>query len=182
MNKKRNESTTIIFEHNLEQAKQILAEIARLKRNIAAVESDMNNSICRIRNAANAFAKPRRERLHLLVESLAMIAEKNKEHAFCKKRSIATPFGNFGFRRSKEIRPTKDQKWGEVLERIQKYGLQEAIRIRVDINRERLHEWPDALLKKVGAMRVEKDSFWYELREDALPIFAPEKSTGEVQQ
>ncbi|MBF0370678.1 MAG: host-nuclease inhibitor Gam family protein [Magnetococcales bacterium] len=166
--RKRIKPKSPVIVRDLEHANQVLGEIAHLKRNISAIETDMNQSIDRIKAAAEAFAAPRRSRLDALTAGLTAFAEYHKEGLFKKKRSVDLAFGHLGFRRSSEIKPKPRSKWALILNRIKELGYRDAIRIREDVNREALRDWPEERLAMVGARRMDKDLFWFELKEEGL--------------
>ncbi len=133
---------------DLAQANQTLAEIAVLKR--------------------EAQAAARQARIEALESGLAAFAEFGKAELFKDRRTCELDFGRLGFRRSSEVRPKPRNTWAAVLGRVKELGLVEAVRVREDVNREALRQWPEARLELVGARRVEKDVFWCEVNEEAL--------------
>jgi hypothetical protein len=44
----------------------------------------------------------------------------------------------------------------------------EAVRVKEEVNKEEMAAWPDERLALVGARRVEKDQFWYEVDQDSI--------------
>ncbi|MBF0125702.1 MAG: host-nuclease inhibitor Gam family protein [Magnetococcales bacterium] len=165
---KRVKPENIVHVRDLQQANAALGEIAQLQRNIEIIETDMNESIDRIKRAADAFAAPRRARLESLANGLSAFAEFNKGTLFEKRRGVELSFGVLGFRRSSEIKPKGRGTWAQVLDRIKELGVGEAIRIREDVNRELLRGWPEERLELLGVSRIEKDLFWYELKTTSL--------------
>lgn len=157
-----------VYIRDLEHANKMLAEIARLKRNIAAIEADMNHSIDRIKQAAETFSVPRRGRIRALVNGLRVFAEERKSTLFADRRALAVPFGLLGFRRSMEIKPQSPGEWDCVLEELESLGLLDGIRMRLAMDKSRLRGWDDARLAGKGAKRVETECFWYELKSENL--------------
>ncbi|MEO5376238.1 MAG: host-nuclease inhibitor Gam family protein [Magnetococcus sp. DMHC-6] len=158
----------LIIVRDLNHANAILGEIAGLKRKISAIEADMNTSIERIKTAAEAFASPRRIRLEALANGLAAFAEYHKTEMFTHRRSIPLNFGVIGFRRANEIKPKPSIKWLDVLQKLKELGLFSAIRQREEINKDALRHWSEEQLDQIGAQRLEKDQFWYEIKEEIL--------------
>lgn len=165
---KRVKPENIVHVRDLQQANVVLGEMAQLKRNIDIIEADMNESIDRIKRAADAFSAPRRTRLEALANGLLAFAEFNKETLFGKRRGLELSFGMLGFRRSSEIKPHGRGTWAQVLDKIKELGIGEAIRIREDVNRETLRGWPEERLELLGVQRMDKDVFWYELKSTLL--------------
>lgn len=162
---KRTDLGQPVWLQNLEQADQALAEIAQLRRNINAIETDKKLSILQIRKVADQFTQPRRARLKRLIISLMKFTERHQAtNSSGKQQPISTPSGTFGLRNSTKTRPKAPCKWKTVLKRIHTNGFQDAIRVHRKINRKRLHEWPDCQLEKVGVERIEEECFWYNLQ------------------
>jgi len=96
----------------------------------------------------------------------AQLLEKGR--LFVGKRSVDLDYGKLGWRKSTEIKPAAKTTWAMILGRLRELAFGEAIRIKEEVNREVLHEWPEERLELVGARRVEKDTFWYEIDEAKL--------------
>ncbi len=165
---KRIKPENLVHIRDLKQANAALGEISQLKRNIEIIEADMNESIDRIKRAADAFSAPRRTRLEALANGILAFAEFNKEILFDKRRGIELSFGGFGFRRSSEIRPKGRGTWAQVLDKIKELGSHEVIRIREDVNRDQLRGFSDEKLELLGVKRIEKDIFWYEIKTETI--------------
>ncbi|WP_457571290.1 host-nuclease inhibitor Gam family protein [Desulfovulcanus sp.] len=153
---------------DLQQANQAMAEIKELKRSLEQIEHDLNDTIDRAKANAEAKAAPIQSRLEALENGLLAFAEYNKEELFAKKRTVEVMHGLLGYRRSKEIKTKPKITWAMVLGKIKELGFKEAIRIKEQVNKEELRTWTDERLNLIGARRVEKDSFWYEVKEENL--------------
>ena len=153
---------------NLAQANQALAEIAVLKRRIEAVNARLNDEIDRLKAQAEAEAAPLASRLESLENGLLAFAEFNKDELFKDRRSRELDYGTLGYRRSTQLKPMPRHTWAMVLGKIEELGFSEAVRVKKDVDREALRTWPDERLELVGARRVEKDTFWYEVKEEEI--------------
>lgn len=165
---RRNKPDNLVPVRDLQEANTVLGEIAQLKRNIDAIEADMNDTIDRIKRSAEAFSAPRRARLDALTNGLLAFAEFNKATLFARRRGIELSFGVLGFRRSNALKPAGRGTWAQVLEKIKALGVTEALRVREEVNRESLRGWPEERLEMLGVRRVEKDLFWYEVNVESL--------------
>lgn len=145
-----------------------MAEIGAINRRIAEFESMMNEEIDRIKAGAEAEVEPLLRQKKEMEDGLTAFAEYNKNELFAKKRSVELDFGTLGYRRSKEIKPKPKHTFAMVLGRLKEMGFNMAIRIKETVNKEELHEWPDERLDLVGARRVDKDVFWFELNEEKI--------------
>lgn len=155
---------------DLEAADKALARLAELKRTVDAENLRLNEAIDRLKaNVAEVTASPLAEAA-ALEAALASFAETRKPDLFAKLRSQTLTFGVIGFRRSSEVKPQPKTTWGTIKERIKALVTGQdgdpfaaAIRVKEDVNRDVLKEWPEERLTSVGARIVAKDSFYYEL-------------------
>lgn len=154
--------------NNLEQADDLLREMAVCSRAIESIRSTMNQAIDDAKAQAKEQAATHAARLKELEESLAAYATYQKAELFKARKSVTRVFGTFGFRKSTEIKPLAKQTWGSIMEQLKSLGLTHAIRTKEEVNKETLQEWPDERLEKVGARRVSEDRFWVEVDQAAL--------------
>lgn len=168
MAKRRSKPTDVPVVRNLEQANEVLAELAAHKRELDQINGALNERIDQAKAAAEEKAAPVRDRVTALEVGLTSFAEHHKGDLFGKKRSVDLSFGRFGFRRSTQVKPVTRTTWAVVLERLKNLGMRDAIRVKEQPNKEVLREWPDERLAQVCVRRVEHDDFWYELDEAEL--------------
>ncbi|MEZ5571202.1 MAG: host-nuclease inhibitor Gam family protein [Halioglobus sp.] len=154
--------------NNLEQADDLLREMAECSRKIESIKSAMNQVIDDAKSEAKELAATSQARLSELEESLAAYATYQKAELFKSRKSVTRVFGTFGFRKSTEIKPQTKNTWGGILDQLKSLGMNHAIRIKEEVNKETLQEWPDERLEKVGARRVVEDKFWVEVDQAAL--------------
>lgn len=150
---------------DLSQANAALAEIAEIKRELSAIEVDMNEAIDRLKAQAEAQAAPLQAKIKVLEGGLQAFAEYNKKSLFTDKRSKELDYGTIGYRKSSQIKPKAKTTWEMVLGRLKDLKFLSAIRTRDEVAKEELATWPNERLDLVGARRVEKDQFWYEIDE-----------------
>lgn len=152
---------------DLEQANAALAEIAELKRRIAAIESGMNEAIDAIKADGEAEAAPLQAQVKSIEGGLQAFAEYNRA-MFKDRRSRELDHGAIGFRKSREIKPASRTTWQMVLGKLKELAFSEAIRTKEEVNKDELSTWPDERLTLVGARRVKKDLFWYEIHQETI--------------
>lgn len=165
---RRKPNTPAVVINTLEQADDVLREMAECSRQIESIKSSMNQAIDSAKADAKEQAATPQARLAELEESLAAYATYQKSDLFKVRKSVTRVFGTFGFRKSTEIKPEKKQTWGGILDQLKALGLTHAIRMKEEVNKETLQEWPDERLEKVGARRVSEDRFWVEVDQAAL--------------
>lgn len=153
---------------SLDDADEVLREMAECYRQIVGITVHMNEAIDAAKEAAKLQAAAPTARLKALEESLATYATYQKDELFKARKSITRVFGTFGFRKSTKITPAKKQTWGSILEALKKLGLAQAVRTKEEVNKEVLQEWPDERLEAVGACRDRRDEFWCEVDFAAL--------------
>lgn len=153
---------------DLKEADTALAEIAEIERRLAGIEATMNEGIDKLKAAAQRLSAPMQQRLDTLGNGLHAFAEHHKDDIFSKRKSVELTFGLLGFRLSTELRPLPKLTWKKVLELLKREGVDQAIRVREEVDRDVLHTFPDDELADLGVRRVPKDTFWYETRKQAI--------------
>ena len=150
---------------DLVEANAVLAEIGGLKRQIEQINNLLADEADRLKAEAEARIAPLAARLTQLENGLLAYAEYNKDDLFADRRSQELTFGMLGYRRSSEIAAKPKHTMAMVLGKLEELGFEKGIRINKSVNKDVLRTWPDERLELVGARRVEKDAFWYELKE-----------------
>jgi len=153
---------------DLTEANRVLAEIGALKRQIEQVNASLSDDIDRLKADAEAKAAPLQSRLACMENGLLAFAEYNKEEVFVERRSRELTFGTLGYRRSTEIAAKPKHTMAMVLGKLKELSFAGAIRIQESVNKDELQTWPDERLDLVGARRVKKDTFWYEVKEEEV--------------
>lgn len=153
---------------NLEQADAALQELAAIERQIGEIEDRMNAVIDAAKAEADAASAHLRGRKAALAAALTAYATHHKEGLFAKARTVALTFGSLSWRRSSELKPAPKHTWGGILAKIKQLGLTEGVRTKEEVDREALRQWSAERLELVGACLVDKDTFGYELNQQAL--------------
>jgi len=164
----RRKPTNLHPVRDLAEANAVLAEIAAIRRTLKTIEVELNTRIAHATKLSEAAAAKHLERLQALENGLLAFAEYNKGELFRERRSRELDFGTLGYRRSSEVKPIAKHTFAMVLGRCKDLGLMEAIRTKEELNREELHTWSAERLAMVGARRVEKDAFWFEVKEQRV--------------
>jgi len=153
---------------NLDEFNIRLSEVAELDREITTIDYELNELIDQAKTEAEQAAKPHKDKRDQLDASLAAYAEYNKSVLFTDKKTIELLFGSFGFRKSSAIKNMKGFKIADIVLKIKELGLRNAITVKESLNKDVMSEWADQQLEAVGAMREEKDTFWYEVKEEKV--------------
>jgi len=162
---RRKPKATVI---SLKEAEAALGELARLERDLTAVECELNEGIDRLKAEAAAKAKPLHARRKELETALATFAQLNKGELFRRRKSLELAFGTIGFRRSTKLVPRPKLTLAMVLEKLREYGFREAIRIKESVDKEAMRDWPDERLELVGLRRKITDEFFIELKTEEI--------------
>ncbi|MBF8271580.1 MAG: putative host-nuclease inhibitor protein Gam [Magnetococcales bacterium] len=165
---KRIKPKVAIVIQNLEHANTVLAEIGGLQRQIDAAEMEANCAIDKIKEGALEITAPSRDRIKALSEALATFGASQKSEHFTEKRTIELVFGFIGFRKSNEIKAAAGKKLADVLEALKVHRILEAVKVTEKINKDAMRDWTDERLALVYAVREEKDTFWYEIKAEAV--------------
>ncbi len=165
----RKKPSNLVLIETLAGADNALAEIARLQRDLERIETTLNKSIDKAKATAEELAAPIRARLGALDNGLLAFGEYHKEQV-CqgKRRSVDLRFGSLGFHKSTDLKPMPKMTWAKVLELLKSSNREAAIRTKEEVNKEVLNTFPDDELAEVGARRVPKDAFWYEVKQEQL--------------
>ena len=163
----RKKVENIVILHDLYSAKNALAEIRALEREIEKIKIEKQGEIDRIKTASTSATKLIEEKIKPIEAGLKAFAEHNREDIFKKKKSIRTPFGVFGFRKTPpSIKPLPKHTFKMILEKIKKLKFTKGIRKKEEVNKEELLTWSDEKLELVGAKRHSVEEFYYETETD----------------
>ncbi|WP_028314691.1 host-nuclease inhibitor Gam family protein [Desulfatibacillum aliphaticivorans] len=168
MARKKPNKNSLYPVRDLKEANEALREIAAIKREIEAVNANMNDRIDQAKADAEVAAAPWQTKMEAIENGLLAYAEMNKDSLFAKKRSVDLDFGSIGFRRSKEVKAQPKKTLASILEKLKSLGFSEGIRVKETVNKDVLRDWPEERLAMVDARIVEKDTFWIEPDETKL--------------
>lgn len=152
----------------LAEADASLARLAELRRDLALIESSLNETIDNLKQMAAQESAPLMEQVIALESGLATYATYYKAELFHDRRSRELDHGIIGWRQSTEIKPQPKWDWTMVLGRLKDLMMADGIRQKEEVNREALREWPDERLTIVGARRIQKDTFFLELKQEEI--------------
>jgi phage host-nuclease inhibitor protein Gam len=168
---KRIKPTPTVIESTTEAA-DALARIARLDREIGAVEAQMQESIDAARELARReSADAQRERKEV-ADALAVFAKMHREKLFTKGKSLDLGHGVIGFRLSTSLVQEKGFTVCMSLQKLKDLGLHEGIRLKEELDKDTLSVWPDERLALVGMKRRKTDAFYIEIKQDVVPDVA----------
>lgn len=151
------------------QAECALAEMAALDRKLSGIESEMQEYIDRAKAVAARQANSLLAKRKVLADAVAVFAKLNRQELFAKSKSLDMGFGIIGFRASTRISQLRGVTVEMTLEKLHQYGLSDGIRTKEEINKDATMGWPDERLELVGLKRQMLDTFFIEIKKEAVP-------------
>lgn len=155
---------------SLEEATVAVGEIAALDRKISAIEAEMQAEIDAARARARQRAQGLPERRKEIRDAVAVFAKLNKSTLFCGTRTLDLGYGKIGYRLSG---PSIVQERGVTeamsLAKLRELGLVDGIRIREELAKDVLLGWTDERLSLAGVRRQQRDMFYIDIPQEALP-------------
>jgi phage host-nuclease inhibitor protein Gam len=149
---------------SLDEADFILKEMCEIEAQIEAIDNEAHEEIARLKEAAAAEGKPLRDRYKSCVKAMEAFARYHRGEIFKDKKSMERTFGCFGFRKAPDsISVSKD-----TAELLQKFGLKNYVRTKIEPDKEAMLSLDDATLEKVRAARKQKEDFFVETKRELV--------------
>jgi phage host-nuclease inhibitor protein Gam len=145
-----------------------MLELAQLHRDAERIRLDTEENIDQIKENARAEMEPILARKKTLEDAICTFATLNKGELFRQRKSLDTPYGPYGFRKSTKLQTMPKVKLQDVLDRLQELNITEAIKVKRSVDKESMREWPEPRLETVGMRRVSKDEFFIEVTDSGL--------------
>lgn len=153
---------------DVQQAEGVLAEMSAVERKLLLIEGAMNEEI------DNAKARAQQEGASLIVryneleKAVKAFGTLNKSRLFSEKRSLELAFGTISFRQSTRITLQRRVTEEMALQALRELGLSEGIRIKEELDRTAMADWPDSKLETVGMKRRTVDTISVDVKSEAL--------------
>lgn len=181
MSKRIKPALSVPIINSIQDADSTLAKIAALGRNIQFIETGMNDDIAKVKLEASEKAEPFRQEMAALVDSLQRYALYHKAELFKGRRTLDLTFGSFGFRASTVLKTVGKTTWERVLEKLRDLGLEKCIRVKEEVDEERVKGLGEDQLKALGCKLAQLDTFFCEPCEQELaPDFGNGGGPGEA--
>ncbi|MGL4791893.1 MAG: host-nuclease inhibitor Gam family protein [Anaerotignaceae bacterium] len=132
---------------------------------IDSIEAEMNLKINEIKAGAEKLAKPLKDRIKEIDNTVKVFAEENK--ADIEGKTKVLNFGRVGFRLSERI-IASDKKMQKILENLKKFGMENCINVKETLNKDVLSTYNDKDIVKVGASKKVEDKFWCEADKEVI--------------
>jgi phage host-nuclease inhibitor protein Gam len=140
-----------------------LKEIGELEIMQETIEADLNLKISDLKLVAADKVKGIKERISKLELEMKEFVEANRSEI--KGKTMNLNFGEAGFRKSTKIliRNVKN-----CLAMLKSLGMNDCIQVEEKVSKDKLGEYSDDMIAKVGAKKQVSDTFWYETKRERL--------------
>ncbi|MBI9081732.1 MAG: host-nuclease inhibitor Gam family protein [Pseudodesulfovibrio sp.] len=159
-------TTTVVAD--VKQAEAAMLELAQIGRDYERVRLNAEEEIAQVKENTRNEMGPLLDRRKKLEDAICTFATLNKVELFSKRKSLDTPYGLYGFRKSTKLQTLPKIKLSDVLERLRELSITEAIKVKSSVDKEAMRDWPDSRLETVGMRRISNDEFFLEVSRDAL--------------
>ena len=159
--------------HSFEDVDTALAQIAARKRQIDLVGLGVAEQVDEIKTRAAAETEPLRLEIAALELAIGRFAEAGKTEFFGKRKSIQLQFGVVGFRASSKLKTLRKWTFERVLNTLRDTGMRDYIRVKEEVDKEKLKGMNPETLAGIGCAVVTEDVFFYELPEQPEPETQP---------
>lgn len=153
---------------NMEELKEATNVYAGIERELARQEALMNKELDEIKrkyDIKNAQARANREALKTIIQGYT---DKNKDVLITDdKRSIDMPLAVIGYRKSSEV-SIPNAKMAAIIEALEERGHYECVETKKTVKKSALSSWSNEALAEIGLSRKEKDTFYIEIKTEAL--------------
>ena len=153
---------------NMSQAEGALAEMSAISRKLSLIEGTMNEEIDSAKARAQQEGAPLIARYNELEKAVKAYGTLNKSRLFSGRRSLELAFGTISFRQSTRItlqhRVTEEM----ALQALRELGLPEGIRVKEELDRTAMADWPDSKLETVGMKRRTVDTISVDVKAEEL--------------
>ena len=153
---------------DIQQVEGVLAEMSAIGRKLSLYEGAMNEEIDNAKARAQQESAPLIARYNELEKAVKAFGTLNKSRLFAEKKSLELTFGIISFRQSTRIvmqhRVTEDM----ALQALRDLGLSEGIRIKMELDRAAMADWPDSKLETVGMKRRTVDTISVDVKAESL--------------
>ena len=149
---------------SLEEVDKVLQEMCEIEARIEAIDNDAHEEISAIKEKAAADGKPFRDRYKSCVKAMEAYARYARGELFKDRKSLERTFGSFGFRKA----PDSISVSKETADLLQKFGLDQYVRTKIEPDKEAMLSLDDETLEKVSAARRQKEDFFVETKRDLV--------------
>ena len=153
---------------DLHNASQTLREIAALQDELSGIDAKADQAIAKIKEDAAKKGESLRKKVVELEQALALYSDYNKNELYSDKRSIELAYGRMGYHKSTKVKIKTKPIEKSTLYLLEKLFRGKGIRIKKEVNKEELKDWPDEKLAQVNAKKEKNDSFYYEIDREQI--------------
>lgn len=137
-------------------ANDLLKEYGETANTLARNEADLSDAVAKVKATYETAAKPLQERLNTIFDQLAAwgAAHRTRLTEDTKSKTVLLPSGSIGWRFDPpSVRIRKGLKVDDLIATIKKAGLRRFLRIKSELNKERMLDEPD-VANTIDGVRV----------------------------
>lgn len=153
---------------NIDEADRALQELCEISREVELINLEGNEKIDAVKADMQVRALPLNQRAEVIGAALNAYALGNKKELFAKGKSKELNFGTIGFRASTKIKTASKVKWENVIERLKEHSLLDFIRLKEEVDKEKLKKADSVVLEIAGCVVQTEDVFFYELDKEKV--------------
>lgn len=155
---------------DMPQAEGALAEMSAISRKLSLIEGAMNEVIDSAKARAQQESASLIARYNELEKAVKAFGTLNKSRLFAEKRTLELAFGTISFRQSTRITLQNRVTEEMALQALRELGLSEGIRVKEELDRAAMSDWPDSKLETVGMKRRTVDTISVDVKSEALAV------------
>jgi len=144
------------------EADLMLANIALLAERLELAQNAADVALAEVTRFYAGQIGDLKQRLKAAEKELIGLAKKNKKELFAGRDKLELAHGIMLHTVEKRVKRARG-----MLARLEKLGLDEAIKISKSVDWDALEKWGDEKLAQVGTCRQKKENFSYELKKEA---------------
>lgn len=155
---------------DIQQAEGALAEMSAISRKLSLIEGAMNEEIDDAKARAQQESSPLFSRYAELEKAVKAFGTLNKSRLFADRKSLDLAFGTIAFRQSTRISLQHRVTEGMALQKLHEFGLSDGIRVKEELDRAAMMDWPDSKLEMVGMKRRTVESISVDVKAEELAV------------
>lgn len=159
--------------HSLDDVDAALAQIAARKRQIDLIGLGVAEQVDEIKTRAAAETEPIRLEIAALELAIGVSPKRARRNCSAKRSPCSSSSGIVGFRASSKLKTLKKWTFERVLATLRDTGMREYIRVKEEVDKEKLKGLAPETLAGIGCTVVQEDVFYYELPEQPEPETQP---------
>lgn len=153
---------------DIQQVEGALAEMSAISRKRNAIKDAMNEEIDGAKARAQQELVPLILRYDELEKAVKVFGTLNKSRLFADRKTLDLAFGVVTFRRYPRIVLQNGVSDVMELQKLREFGLLDGIRVKEELDKVAMYDWPDSKLEMVGLKRRTVDTISVDVKVEEL--------------